>query len=78
MYKKVDSSLDFVSREKEVVDFWRENNIFDKPVSQKNAFGAFLLAFKESEILTKDESSCLIDLLESDFYEHDKKMLRLR
>ena len=26
MYKKVDSSMDFCSREKEIIDFWNENN----------------------------------------------------
>ena len=30
MYKKVDSSLDFVAREKEIIEFWQEQNIFDK------------------------------------------------
>lgn len=30
MYKKVDSSLDFVQREKEVLNFWQEREIFQK------------------------------------------------
>ena len=30
MYRKVDTSLDFVKREKEVLDFWNENHIFEK------------------------------------------------
>ena len=30
MYKKVPTSLDFVSREKEVLAFWKENKIFEK------------------------------------------------
>ncbi len=38
MYKKVDTSLDFVEREKEVIAFWKENNIFEKSV-EKNAGG---------------------------------------
>ncbi len=32
MYKKVSTSLDFVPREKEVLDFWKENRIFEKSV----------------------------------------------
>lgn len=34
MYKKVDSGLDFVTREKEVLKFWKENGIFEKSVSK--------------------------------------------
>ncbi|MBP5208092.1 MAG: class I tRNA ligase family protein, partial [Clostridia bacterium] len=30
MYSKVDTSLDFVSREKAVQDFWEQNKIFEK------------------------------------------------
>ena len=32
MYKKVDSSLNFVDREKEIVEFWNENRVFEKSV----------------------------------------------
>jgi isoleucyl-tRNA synthetase len=35
MYKKVDTSLDFVSREKEVLDFWKENRIFEKSIETR-------------------------------------------
>ena len=35
MYKKVDSSMDFCSREKEIIDFWNENKIFEKSVNKK-------------------------------------------
>ena len=38
MYKKVDTSLDFVEREKEVIAFWKENDIFEKSI-EKNAGG---------------------------------------
>ena len=38
MYKKVDTSLDFVSREKEVISFWKENEVFEKSI-QKNEGG---------------------------------------
>ena len=30
MYKKVDSKLDFVTRELEIVDFWKKNDVFKK------------------------------------------------
>ncbi len=32
MYKKVDTSLNFLDREKEVLQFWKENKIFEKNV----------------------------------------------
>ncbi|MBQ7060451.1 MAG: isoleucine--tRNA ligase [Clostridia bacterium] len=32
MYKKVSTSLDFVPREKEVLEFWKKNGIFEKSV----------------------------------------------
>lgn len=34
MYKKVDTKLDFVEREKEVLKFWKENEIFEKSQEQ--------------------------------------------
>ena len=38
MYKKVDTSLNFVEREKEVIAFWKQNRIFEKSV-EKNEGG---------------------------------------
>ncbi|MGN1061147.1 MAG: isoleucine--tRNA ligase [Candidatus Coproplasma sp.] len=32
MYKKVDTSLNFVEREKEIISFWKENGIFEESV----------------------------------------------
>lgn len=32
MYKKVDTSLNFVEREKEVVEYWNENHVFEDSV----------------------------------------------
>ena len=32
MYKKVDSSMDFCSREQEVLEFWKSNGIFEKSI----------------------------------------------
>ena len=60
-----------------LAEYWRKNNLFDKPVSQKDAFSAFYKTFKQSEILGKNELSYLIELLESDFYEHDGKKLKI-
>ena len=34
MYKKVDSSMDFCSREQDVLKFWNENKIFEKSVDK--------------------------------------------
>ncbi len=35
MYKKVSTDLSFVEREKQVVDFWKENNIFKKSIENR-------------------------------------------
>ena len=35
MYRKVDTSLDFVNREKEVLDFWKENHVFEKSMKER-------------------------------------------
>lgn len=32
MYKPVDTNLDFTKREKEILEFWKENQIFEKSV----------------------------------------------
>ena len=32
MFNKVDTGLDFCGREKEVLDFWKQNDIFRKSV----------------------------------------------
>ena len=34
MYKKVDTSLNFVEREKKIVEYWNENKIFEKSMKQ--------------------------------------------
>ncbi|MCH5147512.1 MAG: isoleucine--tRNA ligase [Clostridiales bacterium] len=34
MYKKVDTSLNFVEREKEVIDFWKKNNVFAESIEK--------------------------------------------
>jgi isoleucyl-tRNA synthetase len=38
MYRKVDTSLNFVEREREIIEFWKENGVFEKSV-EKNAGG---------------------------------------
>ncbi|MDE6442222.1 MAG: isoleucine--tRNA ligase [Clostridia bacterium] len=38
MYKKVDTSLNFVEREKEIIKFWKDNGIFEESV-EKNEGG---------------------------------------
>ncbi len=35
MYKKVDTGLNFVDREKEVLKFWEENQVFEKSIEQR-------------------------------------------
>ena len=34
MYDKVDSNMNFIDREKKVIEFWKENNIFEKSIEQ--------------------------------------------
>ena len=41
MYKKVDTDLNFVPREKEILAFWRENRIFQKSVELRKGAEAF-------------------------------------
>ncbi|MGN1077437.1 MAG: isoleucine--tRNA ligase [Candidatus Gallimonas sp.] len=38
MYRKVDTSLNFVEREKEIIAFWKENKVFEKSI-EKNEGG---------------------------------------
>ena len=33
-YKKVDTSLNFVEREKKTVEFWNENRVFEKSMEK--------------------------------------------
>ena len=35
MYKKVDTSLNFVEREKEIVEYWNENKVFEKSMKER-------------------------------------------
>ena len=35
MYKKVDASLNFLDREKETIEFWNENEVFEKSIKQR-------------------------------------------
>lgn len=37
MYKKVATDLNFVNREREVLDFWNENKIFEKSIEERKA-----------------------------------------
>ena len=34
MYQKVDTSLNFVEREKEIIEFWKENGVFEESVTK--------------------------------------------
>ena len=41
MYEKVSPKLDFVDREKEIVEFWKENQIFEKSMTQNEGGDEF-------------------------------------
>ena len=36
MYKKVDTSLNFVDRELEVLEFWKQNNVFEESIKSRD------------------------------------------
>ncbi len=41
MYDKVETNLNFAEREKQIVDFWQKNNIFQKSISQREGNDVF-------------------------------------
>ena len=41
MFKKVDPSFDFLTREKEVLDFWKKNEIFQKSIDRRAGSDVF-------------------------------------
>ena len=41
MYKKVDTSLNFVEREKEIVKFWNENHVFEESMKKSEGGAEF-------------------------------------
>ena len=42
MYKKVNTNLNFVEREKETIDFWRKNDIFKKSVKEREGCPTYM------------------------------------
>ena len=40
-YKKVDTSMNFVDREDEVLKFWKENNVFEKSIENRKDSESF-------------------------------------
>lgn len=41
MYKKVSTELNFVEREKDVIEFWRENKVFEKSIEDREGCETF-------------------------------------
>ncbi len=41
MYKKVDTSLNFVEREKEIIDFWKKNDVFEESIKKNEGAEEF-------------------------------------
>ena len=41
MYKKVDTTLNFLDREKEVLEFWKENKIFEQNIAAHRPTSVF-------------------------------------
>ena len=35
MYSKVDTAMNFVEREKEIANFWKENNVFEDSIKER-------------------------------------------
>ena len=42
MYKKVSTNLDAVEREKEIIDFWKKNKIFEKSIKEREGHQTFM------------------------------------
>ena len=42
MYKKVSTDLNFVEREKEVIEFWKKNDIFKKSIKAREGHPTFM------------------------------------
>ncbi len=42
MYKKVSTNLDFVEREKEIIEFWKKNEIFKKSIKNREGHPTFM------------------------------------
>ena len=38
MYKKVDTSLNFVERENEVIKFWKDNGVFSEKIKKNKKY----------------------------------------
>ena len=77
MYKKVDTSLNFVEREKEIVEYWNEKKVFEKSMQAKEGNDEFSfydgpptangkpLSFKKLSITRSScEGRCLISISE--------------
>lgn len=41
MYRKVDTSLNFIDREKEIIDFWKKNDVFGRSVKKNEGAEEF-------------------------------------
>ena len=41
MYDQVDSKLEFMDRELKILDFWKENQIFEKSVTEREGCPEF-------------------------------------
>ena len=57
MYEKVDSSLDFVAREKRVSEFWKENDIFlsvfEQGIKGDGRFGRPAIFLGDEDVFTR-------------------------
>ena len=59
MYKKVDTSLNFVEREKEIIAFWKSNDVFGESI-RKNIGGKQIpkVAPKSAKVGRNDPCPC--------------------
>ena len=66
MYKKVDTNMNFVDREKETVKFWKENGIFEKSIELRlaNARGEMDYASRyDARVVNDDLDQAATELL---------------
>ena len=50
MYNKVDTNLNFVEREKQVEEFWKENDIFKKSMENRKEGETYTMMDRQQQM----------------------------
>ena len=54
MYKKVDTNLNFLEREKEIIKFWEDNHVFEESVKKNEGHPEFWLGYARAPRRTRN------------------------